>query len=137
MTGNPYMKELRDRIIRRIVAQHPVTYERLENLVLGIGHTELEFMEAMELVHRDKRVVQTTVGDTIQYKPFIAPPVKQHFVSTVPYPAMDETNNAEHEAFDTLDYSYLFLTPEELDKYKADVRGVRYIPKKRYEHSRG
>ena len=74
------MNTLRDRIIRRIVAQHPVTYEKLKSLVLGIGHTEIEFMEALESVHRDKRVVQTTVGDTIQYRPYVAPLVKEHFV---------------------------------------------------------
>lgn len=133
MTGIPYMTELRDRIIRRIVAQHPVTYETLEQLVRSVGHTELEFLEAMELVHKDKRVTQTTSGDTIQYRPYIAPPVKEPFKCTVPYPPMDATNNADHEAFATLDYSYLFLSPEELDKYKAEVRGVKYIPKKRYQ----
>jgi Zn-dependent oligopeptidase len=31
------------------------------------------------------------------------------------------------------DFSYLFLSPEELDKYKAEVQGRAYIPKKRYE----
>lgn len=139
MTGFLYMgevkqNELRDRIIRRIVAQHPVTYETLEQLVLSVGYTELEFMEAMEAVHKDKRVVQTTTGDTIQYRPFIAPPKKEPFTCTVPYPTMDATNNADHPAFATLDYSYLFLTPEELDKYRADLRGVKYIPKKRYQH---
>lgn len=128
------MNTLRDRIIRRIVAQHPVTYEKLKSLVLGIGHTEIEFMEALESVHRDKRVVQTTVGDTIQYRPYVAPLVKEHFVRSVPYPSMDDTNNADHPAFADLDYSYLFLTPEELDKYRAEVNGRTYIPKKRYQH---
>ena len=86
MTGFPYMSELKDRIIKRIVAQYPVTYEKLEELVLSKGYTEIQFMEAMELVHKDKRVTQTTHGDTIQYRPYIAPLVKEHFKSTVPYP---------------------------------------------------
>jgi len=135
MTGNPYMKELRDRIIRRIVAQHPVTYERLENLVLGIGHTELEFMEAMEQVHKDKRITQTTRGEEIVYRPYIAPPVKEHFKSTVPYPYPGRDGIPEFVMpFPEWDLSFIFLTPDELDKYKADLRGVKYIRKKRYAH---
>lgn len=136
MTGFPYMSELKDRIIKRIVAQYPVTYEKLEELVLSKGYTEIQFMEAMELVHRDKRVTQTTHGDTIQYRPYIAPLVKEHFKSTVPYPPMDSTNNADHPAFADMDFSYLFLTPEELGKYKAESRGRTFIPKKKYERKR-
>jgi len=127
------MHELKDRLIRRIVAQHPVTYDKLQELSQSVGYTELQFMEAMELVHRDKRVVQSTSGETIIYRPYIARPEKEHFKSTIPYPPMDETNNANHPIFDGIDLSYLFLTPEELDKYKAELRGVKYIPKKRWE----
>lgn len=130
------MSELSERIIAYILAHHPITYERIEEVALGKGFTQLAVMGAMELVHRDKRVEQTTKGDTIQYRPYVAPPPKEHFKSTIPYPVMDETNNADHPAFADLDYSYLFLTPEELDKYKAELKGMTYIPKKRYEHTR-
>lgn len=129
------MNTLRDRIIRRIVAQHPVTYEKLEALVLGIGHTELEFMEAMEAVHRDKRVVQTTHGDTIQYRPYIVPPVKESFKSTVPYPYPGRDGEPEFVMpWPDWDMSWIFLKPEELEKYKAESKGRTYIPSKRYRH---
>lgn len=126
--------ELKERIIAYILSHHPITYDRLEEVAMGKGFNQLQIMQAMEAVHRDKRVVQTTTGDTIQYRPYVVPPVKQHFVSTVPYPHMDDTNNAEHPIFADLDYSYLFLTPEELDKYKAEAKGRTYIPKRRYQH---
>ncbi len=128
--------DLKERIIAYILAHHPITYDRLEEVTMGKGFNQLQIMDAMEQVHRDKRVTQTTHGNTIQYRPYIAPPVKEHFKSTIPYPPMDETNNADHPAFADLDYRYLFLTPEELDKYKAEVKGVAYYPKKRYEHTR-
>jgi len=88
------MHELRDRLIRRIVAQHPITYDKLQELTEGVGYTELQFMEAMELVHRDKRIVQSTSGETIVYRPYIARPEKEHFKSTVPYTAMVATTDA-------------------------------------------
>lgn len=124
---------LKDRLIKRIVAQHPVTYTKLEELAMSNGFTQLQVMEAMELVHKDKRITQSTRGEEIVYRPYIAPPVKEPFKCTVPYPKMDDTNDAHHEAFSDLDYSYLFLTPEELDKYKAEAKGRVYIPKKRWE----
>lgn len=128
------MKELRDRIIRRIVAQHPVTYEKLEELVLSNGYTEIQFMEAMELVHKDKRVVQRTSGDTIKYQPFIARQAQDVFARNWEYPHPGRNGIPEFVMpFPEWDLSWIFLTPEELDKYKAEARGRTYIPNKRWE----
>lgn len=126
--------ELKDRIIKRIVAQYPVTYEKLEALVLGIGHTEIEFMEAMEAVHCDKRVVQSTKADSIVYRPYIAPPVKEHFVQNwkYPYPGRDGVPEFVMP-WPEWDLSFIFLRPEELEKYKAEAKGRTYIKKHGYQ----
>lgn len=125
--------ELKERIIAYILNHHPITYTEVENVALGKGFSQLAVMDAMELVHKDKRITQSTRGDEIVYRPYIAPPVKEPFKSAIPYPEMNETNDAHHPAFADLDFSYMFLTPEELDKYKAEVKGRTYIPKKRYQ----
>ena len=131
---------LHDRLIKRIVAKYPVSYEKLETLATTNGYTLLEFITAMEVVHKDKRVVQATKGDTIEYRPFMAKP-EPEIASHVAwcknnYPSMDETNNGQHEAFTDMDFSFLFLTPEELDKWKAEQKGMAYVRKKRYQHGK-
>lgn len=102
---------------------------------MGKGFSQLAIMDAMELVHKDKRIAQSTHRDEIVYRPYIAPPVKEHFKSTVPYPYPGRDGIPEFVMpFPEWDLSFIFLTPDELDKYKADLRGVKYIRKKRYAH---
>jgi len=126
---------LQERIIAYILNHHPITYRELEDIAMGKGFSQLAIMDAMELVHKDKRIAQSTHRDEIVYRPYIAPPVKEHFKSTVPYPYPGRDGIPEFVMpFPEWDLSFIFLTPDELDKYKADLRGVKYIRKKRYAH---
>lgn len=133
--GIQYMSELSDRFIKRIVAQHPVTYTKLEELAVSNGYTQHQVMDAMELVHKDKRITQSTRGDEMVYRPYIAPPVKEPFKSTVPYPYPGRDGVPPFVMpFPEWDLSFIFLTPEEYEEYKAKAKGRTFIPKKRYEH---
>ena len=126
---------LSERIIAYILNHHPITYRELEDVAMGKGFSQLAIMDAMELVHKDKRVDQSTRRDDIVYRPYIAPPIKEHFKSTVPYPWPGRDGIPEFVMpFPEIDYSYIFLKPEELDKYKAELRGRIFIPKKRWQH---
>lgn len=129
------MSELSDRIIKRIVAQHPVTYTKLEELAVSHGFSQLAIMDAMELVHKDKRITQSARGDEIVYRPYIAPVVKEHFKSTVPYPYPGRDGVPEFVMpFPEWDLSFIFLTPEKMLEYRAGLKGQKYIPRKKYEH---
>lgn len=67
---------LHERIIAYIERHHPLTLSVLEGIVVSKGFTLDEFESALERVHRDKRIVQRTSGDTILYSPYIEPPKK-------------------------------------------------------------
>lgn len=127
--------ELKDRIIAYILNHHPITYTEVENVALGKGFSQLAVMDAMELVHKDKRITQSTRGDEIVYRPYIAPPVKEPFKSTIPYPYPGRDGVPPFVMpFPEWDLSFIFLTPEEYEEYKAKAKGRTFIPKKRYEH---
>jgi len=45
----------------------------------------------------------------------------------------EEERVTDHPIFADMNFDYLFLTPEELDRYKCEAKGRVYIPKKRYQ----
>lgn len=127
-------KELSTKIIAGIHKKPDMSYSILEahakklNIPIGI------FQNAMTLVQSNKTVQAKIKKGELVYSP------KAEVVPKAPgshllwlknnYPSMTKENDGSGlEA----DYSYLFLSPEDLDKYKAESRGVSYIPKKRYE----
>lgn len=125
---------LSERIIAYILNHHPITYRELEDVAMGKGFSQLAIMDAMELVHKDKRVDQSTRRDDIVYRPYIEPVVKSPFKSTVPYPYPGRDGIPEFVMpFPEWDLSFIFLSPEDMDRYRAESTGRTYIPKKRYE----
>jgi hypothetical protein len=106
----------------------------LVRIATAKGFTLDDFYTALEVVHKDKRITQTQRGGEVYYSPYIPPPVKpppSHLGWIKKnYPQMDSTNDGSGiEA----DYSWIVLKGEELDKYKAEAKGVTYVPKKRYD----
>lgn len=131
--------ELKERLITYIFNHHPITYTALENVAIGKGFSQLAVMDAMELVHKDKRITQTARGDEIVYRPYVAPvsrsPVTHTEWSSKNYPWPGKNGVPSFVMpFPEWDLSFLFLTPDELQEYKAQVRGRTFIPKKKYEH---
>ena len=115
---------LPERIIRYILKKQTTTLIELEGLVVSKGYTLDQLFSALEHVHKDKRITNTAnASGEITYR------VAARKVSVQPgldwirnnYPPMDSTNNGSGlEA----DYSYLFLSPDEMKQYKADAKGV-------------
>lgn len=111
----------------------------LEGIVLSKGFTLEQFYSALEKVHRDKRIIQTQRKDEVWYEPYVAPIAK-------PQPHLDWVKANYHwpgkngvpefaMPFPEWDLSWIFLKPEELEKYKAELKGTDYTPKKKYEHT--
>lgn len=119
-------------IVKRITADVTATYTTLENRAIEKGIDLSIFEQAMVRVHRTKNIERTTKnGDIVYtYKPPIIKQPGSHLTwVNNNYPQMDSSNDGS--GID-IDFSFLFLTPEQLDQYKAEVAGRSYIPKKRY-----
>jgi len=122
---------LPERIIRYILKKQTTTLIELEGVVVSKGYTLDELFTALETVHRDKRIkhVANASGE-ITYS-IAANKTKEpgsHLAwLREHYPQMDSTNDGSGiEA----DYSYLFLSPDEMKKYKAELRGGMYNRKR-------
>ena len=125
-------KQIADRIVTGLLKK-PNTYSVLEARAKELDIPMHQFDDAMALVHKNKRIKQTTKGDEIHYSTATTPARKapgSHLKWLRDnYPRMNSTNDGSGiEA----DYSYMFLTPEELDKFKAELSGRTFIPKRKY-----
>ena len=126
--------ELKDRLTTYILKTAPVTYDTLIRKATERGYTELEVLTALEQVHKDKRIKQTTKGDTIVYKLATErePKPQTHLTwLRQNYPPMDNTNDGS--GIDMGDLSWMFLkTKEERDAFKAEMSGKPVGYNKRY-----
>ena len=136
-------KELAEKIVVGIL-KRPNTYSVLEARAKELGVEMPMFDAAMALVHKSKLVEQKTkrvsgpngLSDEITYSATVEKP--KTFFSHLTwlrdhYPRMTKANDGTGiEA----DYSYMFLSPEDFDKYKAELAGRAYVPKKRYAAKR-
>lgn len=112
------------RIIVAIEQAKTLTYSELEARANKRGISLDELDELLIKVGKDKNIKSSVVKGEITYK--WSPPKPVTAVSHVRwisdnYPKMDSTNDGS--GIDA-DYSYLFLSPEELKQYKADVKGM-------------
>ncbi len=127
--------ELHERIIAYVERHFPCSMTVLEGIVLSKGFTLEQFYSALDKVHRDKSIVQTQRGGDVFYSIYIAPIAK-------PQPHLDwvKANYPDPKdfvmPFPDWDLSWIFLKPEELEQYKADLKGTDYTPKKKYEYTR-
>lgn len=119
-------------ILTRIIKDGGSTYDILEARAVEKAIPLHTFEAAMTIVHRSKLIEQSVKSGVIQYKVAVKKTPVIHTGAawvTHNYPKMDSTNDSS--GID-VDFSYLFLTPEEMDRYRAEVRGVAFISKKRY-----
>ena len=116
-------------IIKRIIEDNGSTYDKLEARAVEKGISMNTFEAAMVIVHRSKLIEQSVKYGVIQYKVKVKKELNPGPQRPSYYPDMNETNDGSGiEA----DFSYLFLSPEEMQKYRAEAAGRSYIPKKRY-----
>ena len=127
--------DLKDRIIKYILTNGPVSMDDIINVAKSKGFTENEVLIALDRVHRDKRIQQMAdVTGHVMYKPATAKAteagshlswVRNH------YPVMTKENDGS--GID-IDLSWMFLkTREERDAFKAQAKGMPvYMMQKRY-----
>ena len=134
MTTNP--TELATKIAIYIAKNAPVSYEQLRlraeshKIPMGV------FSNAMVIIHRSKRIEQKSKGDDIIYTIVIpkAPPSAGSHITWVKenYPPMTKENDGS--GID-VDFSYLFLKPDEMKEYKAAAKGMPVHMMRDYERN--
>jgi hypothetical protein len=110
----------------------PVSYELIEERAKGHNVPQGILDNAMAILHRNKKIDKKVVNDSIVYS---VKEVKEKTMATPSqwlrdnYPWIDDFIMP----FPEINMSHIFLKPEELKAYKAQLRGVAYIPTRRYE----
>ena len=126
--------ELKQRIIAYIIKNAPVTIDTIIAKATSKGYSELEVLNTLEQVHKDKRIKQTTRGDTVVYTLYTQKePKPQTHLQWIRdnYPPMNSTNDGS--GIDIGDLSWMFLkTKEERDAFKAAMSGKPVYMKKKY-----
>ena len=130
--------ELKQRIIAYIIKNAPVTLDTIIEQATSKGYPEFEVLNTLEQVHKDKRIKQTTRGDTIVYAlaTHKEPKPQTHLQWLRDhYPQMDSTNDGS--GIDIGDLSWMFLkTKEERDAFRAEMSGKLVGYNKRYGKNR-
>lgn len=111
---------LHTRIIAYIEKYQPVTYDALEARARERGYSLFDFEEAIQRVHKDKRIrVSSALVYTFE-APKLPSPTPHLDWLRENYPRMTSENDGS--GIDA-DFSYLFLTPEQLLEYRARMKG--------------
>lgn len=129
--------ELATKILTRIIKDGSSTYDILEARAVALGINMNIFQAAMVIVHRSKLIEQSVKYGVIQYKIAVKKEAKslsgaEYVTKNYPWPGKNGIPVFEMP-FPGIDMSYIFLRGEDIDKYRAEVKGVAYLPKKRYQ----
>lgn len=122
--------DLAKKIALYIVRENGCSYTDIERRAESKGIDRQILLAALTIVHRNKTIKVTNAGGDIHYALAPQKKIESPFMRFDDYPAMDATNDAHHEVFAGLDYSYLFLKPEEMLAFKAGLKGKTYVSKK-------
>ena len=117
------MSEVVERIRRYIFNRKEVSMEDIY-AVAGAHYERSVVTDALEAIHRQKDIEKRTRGDTVIYS-IQRPRTRRTIDWRIPvedYPLMDTSTNAEHPVFRDMDYSVLFMTPEERIAHEKDAR---------------
>lgn len=125
-------------IINRIVKNGGMTYTELESRAVEKKIALELFEAAMTIVHKSKTIrSSTTVKGEIRYSVAVAKaptgPLShiKWWNDHYPRPPADWV-----QPFPEINFDHLFLKPAQFLEYKAKLKGMAFIPrKKKYEHT--
>lgn len=133
---------LAEKLIKAIGEADTVSFDVLEARARKHGIAMGTFDSAIALIHKLPNVKRSVAHGTVQYaiqvvKPKPGPGTASAWVrENYPWPGVGDVPPFEMP-FPEIDMSWILLSPEELDKYKAEAAGRTYIPRKRYGNKRG
>jgi len=106
-----------DHVVQFIQRNPDCSYDDIKARARELQIPDHQLMGVMAKVHK-RRDIRTT--QDLRYRYHEPKPRTTTNWRYEPYPTMDSTNNAEHEVFAGMDFSSLFLTPEERHAYARD-----------------
>lgn len=117
------LKTLASNIANRIIADGPFTFDQLEERAISKGLDLDTFYEAMELVNKNRRLKIS--GKKYSRRVVKSEPGSHLTWLRVNYPdVIPGVNDASHPIFDEVDYSWMFLPPDDIREYKYNKRNV-------------
>jgi hypothetical protein len=136
---------LSSKILDRITKDGQVTYSQLEARAVEKNIPIALFESAMARVHKHKTLLmKTSVGTadsgeiTYSIKPVVISSQMSHVQwcsDNYPRPGVDGVPPFVMP-FPEIDMSHIFLSPEEMQAFKAELKGQRFIKKKAYLYAR-
>lgn len=138
---------LAEQLVKRISEDGESTFDKLEARALQLGVSMNIFDQAIALIHKMKSVKRVSKLGTVKYSiQELKKKVQlvKTYISLAEYEAparidspwcFDESGRLI-DPFPEIDVSYIFLKPEALEKYKAELKGRTFIPKSRYANTR-
>jgi hypothetical protein len=116
---------LQDRLVTYITKCNGlVSLQKLVSVATGAGFSEDQVLAAIERI--GKKLKSTVRGNEVYYQVAPTPKAPTDHLKWVRdnYVRMTPETSADHPAFADLDYSFLFLKPDELLEYKAQAKGM-------------
>lgn len=112
--------------IAAFIAKHqPVTFTILAERAVMHGIDMHVFHEAMTIIHRSKKIATGQKGDDITYKITVEKPKTVEVASHITWLNDNYPRPSNFiMPFPEIDFSYLFLEPEEMKAYKAAMKGM-------------
>jgi hypothetical protein len=130
---------LTEKLVLHIDAEKTTTFDKLEARARKHGIAMSVFDRAIEKLHKLPQIKRTVKLGTVHYelqavKPKASPILsgewlKQHY----PWPGKNGVPDFVMP-FKDWNLSYLFMTPEEAEEYKAEMKGQRSFTRKKYQH---
>lgn len=134
---------LAQKMVKRIDEYTSLSYSQLQQRAQTLGIVDTLFDAAIDRLHKSKHIVKKVRGSDIIYsiKKESAPSPMSHVEwCSDNYPRYDTncyTSSGQFiMAFPEWDLSFMFLTPEEMQKFKAEQKGMAFVRRRKYEHTR-
>lgn len=118
MTHDPV--QLAAKIARFIVQEKETHYEVIRARAYSHGIPDGILDNALQILHRNKMIVHHNQVYKIAPPPKPKAPLSHLTWLNEHYPRMDETNDANHPAFNDIDLSWMFLPPAEIERLKQE-----------------
>lgn len=132
---------LAEKLVLHIDVEKTTTFDKLEARALKHGINMAVFDRAIEKLHKLPQIKRTVKLGTVHYelqavKAKAGPMLSGEWLAqNYPWPGKNGVPEFVMP-WPEWDLSYLFMKPDEAEKYKAEMKGKRMFKKKTYEHTR-
>ena len=115
---------LAEKLIKRIGEEGDISIDKIDVIARKKGIDMKVLDQALQYIHKVPHINQRVKKGTVWYSIKVVKE-KEAFVQTWAYPWPGQNGIPEFVMpFPSIDFSYMFLTPEEMKLYKAEAKGI-------------